>query len=144
MVMIRRMREKDLEAVAELEKICFSESWSWNLLESGLHSPYDEYYVFEQNGELLGYCNLRVLAGEGEIERICVRPGSRRLGVGRKLMEEMERSACGQGVVRMMLEVREGNEAARRLYESFGFGAIAVRKNYYHDPLEDAVIMAKG
>ncbi len=142
--MIRLMREKDLEAVAELEKICFSQSWSWNLLESGLHSPYDEYYVFEQNGELLGYCNLRVLAGEGEIERICVRPGSRRLGVGRKLMEEMERSARGQGVVRMMLEVREGNEAARRLYESFGFGAIAVRKNYYHDPLENAVIMGKG
>ena len=56
--MIRRMEERDLAAVAELEKLCFSENWSYHILESGIHSPYDVYYVFEQEGKIRGYCNL--------------------------------------------------------------------------------------
>lgn len=85
--MIRKMESRDLEQVAELEKVCFSEAWSWKLLEAGIHSPYDIYYVFEQDEKILGYCNLRVLAGEGEIQRIAVLPSFRRLGVARKLMD---------------------------------------------------------
>lgn len=139
--MIRRMQEADLEQVAELEKLCFSESWSYRLLETGLHSAYDEFYVFEQEDRILGYCNLRILCGEGEIQRICVHPAARRLGIARKLMEEMERSAVFRQVSAMTLEVRESNTAARRLYESFGFVAEAVRKNYYRNPEEHAVIM---
>ena len=73
--MIRRMEERDIAAVAELEKLCFSENWSYHILESGIHSPYDVYYVFEQEGKILGYCNLRVLAGEGEVQRIAVASG---------------------------------------------------------------------
>lgn len=141
--MIRRMVSADLEAVAEMEKICFTESWSWKLLEAGLYSEYDEYYVFEQEGRILGYCNLRILAGEGEIQRIAVLPDCRRLGVGRKMMEAMERSARAKQVYAVTLEVRESNLAARNLYESFGFVAEAVRKGYYHNPAEDALIMWK-
>lgn len=141
--MIRRMMPADLEAVAEMEKICFTESWSWKLLEAGLYSEYDEYYVFEQEGRILGYCNLRILAGEGEIQRIAVLPDCRRLGVGRKMMEAMERSAREKRVYAVTLEVRESNLAARNLYESFGFVAEAVRKGYYHNPTEDALIMWK-
>lgn len=141
--MIRRMVAADLEAVAELEKICFTESWSWKLLEAGLYSKYDEYYVFEQEGRILGYCNLRILAGEGEIQRIAVLPDCRRLGVGRKMMEAMERSASEKQVYAVTLEVRESNLAARNLYESFGFAAEAVRKGYYRNPTEDALIMWK-
>lgn len=141
--MIRRMVPADLEAVAEMEKICFTESWSWKLLEAGLYSEYDEYYVFEQEGRILGYCNLRILAGEGEIQRIAVLPDCRRLGVGRKMMEAMERSAREKQVYAVTLEVRESNLAARNLYESFGFVAEAVRKRYYHNPTEDALIMWK-
>jgi ribosomal-protein-alanine N-acetyltransferase len=141
--MIRRMTEADLEQVAELEKLCFSEAWSYHLLESGLHSDYDEYYVFEQDERILGYCNLRILCGEGEIQRICVHPASRRLGVARKLMEMMVESARFQKAEAITLEVRESNEAARRLYESFGFTAEAIRKDYYRNPQEHAVIMWK-
>ncbi len=141
--MIRRMACADLEQVAELEKVCFTESWSYRLLESGLYNRFDEYYVFEQEGQILGYCSLRILAGEGEIERICVRPDRRRLGIGRKLMEVMEASALAQGVVVLVLEVRESNMAARKLYESFGFAAGALRRGYYRSPPEDAVVMWK-
>ena len=73
--MIRRMEERDLPVIAELEKLCFSESWSYSILESGIHSPYDVYYVFEQAENILGYCNLRVLAGEGGCSALpCIRP----------------------------------------------------------------------
>ncbi len=139
--MIRRMQEADLEQVADLEKVCFSENWSYGILESGLHSPYDVYYVFEQEDRILGYCNLRLLAGEGEIQRIAVLPQCRRLGVGRKMMDAMVEYAKENQASAVSLEVREGNHAARNLYESYGFQAEAVRRAYYHNPTEDAVIM---
>lgn len=82
--MIRCMEERDLPAIAELEKLCFSESWSYSILEAGIHSPYDVYYVFEQEEKILGYCNLRVLAGEGEVQRIAVHPESRPPGAWQK------------------------------------------------------------
>lgn len=139
--MIRRMSEADLEQLAELEKRCFSECWSYRLLEQGLYSPYDVYYVFEQEGDVFGYANLRVLAGEGEVERIAVLPQYRGKGVGRKLMDAMVRYAVSEGVSALNLEVRESNETAIRLYRSYGFEQIAVRKDYYHNPAEHAVIM---
>lgn len=141
--MIRRMAPADLEQVADLERQCFTESWSYKLLEAGLHSNYDVYYVFQQEERILGYCNLRILAGEGEVQRIAVLPGYRRLGVARKMMEAMVTCARASLVSAISLEVRQGNLPARNLYESFGFRAEAVRKGYYRNPSEDALIMWK-
>lgn len=141
--MIRQMTEADLEQVAELEKICFSDPWSYRILESGIYSPYDVYFVLEENGRILGYGNLRVLAGEGEVQRIAVLPTWRGLGLGRKLMGAMIDSAREKKVDAITLEVRAGNMAARKLYESYGFAAEAVRKGYYRNPGEDAIIMWK-
>ena len=139
--MIRRMEPGDLEQVAELEKLCFSEPWSYGILEAGIHSPYDVYYVYERDGEVWGYCNLRLLAGEGEIQRIAVLPLRRRLGLGRELMEAMLACSREYQAEAVSLEVRAGNEGARRLYEACGFAAEAVRKDYYRFPKEDAIIM---
>ncbi|MCI9164233.1 MAG: ribosomal protein S18-alanine N-acetyltransferase [Lachnospiraceae bacterium] len=139
--MIRRMEPRDLEEVAGLEQVCFTENWSYRLLEAGIHSPYDLYFVWEQEGRVWGYCCLRLLAGEGEIQRIAVLPEYRRLGVGRKMMEAMVNHAIRDRAYAISLEVRAGNLAARKLYESFGFAAEAVRKGYYHNPPEDALIM---
>lgn len=141
--MIRRMETMDLEQVAELEKLCFSESWSYGILEAGIHSPFDVYYVFEQEGEILGYCNLRLLAGEGEVQRIAVLPRCRRMGLGRKMMEAMVDYARENHTAAISLEVRESNLPARNLYETYGFVGEAVRRGYYRNPSEDAVIMWK-
>lgn len=138
---IRRMEEKDLPLIADLETVCFTESWSYGILEAGIHSPYDIYFVLEQDGRILGYANLRILAGEGEIQRIAVLPEFRRLGVGRKLMDAMVEHARANQVCAITLEVRAGNEPARNLYESYGFVSEAVRKGYYRNPAEDAIIM---
>ena len=105
--MIRRMEPCHLEQTAWLEKVCFSENWSYQLLEAGIHSLYDVYYVWEQESRILGYCCLRLLAGEGEIQRIAVLPEYRRLGIGRKMMEAMVNYATKNQAYAISLEVRE-------------------------------------
>lgn len=138
---IRLMERRDLDPVAGLEEVSFSEPWSWRLLEEGLSCPWDTYWVAEEEEDVIGYAALRILAGEGEIQRIAVHPSYRRQGVGKKLMEEMTSFATNQGVGDITLEVRAGNQAALSLYKSYGFSEEGIRKRYYRNPEEDAVIM---
>lgn len=138
---VRPMGGCDTEAVVRLEQTCFSESWSENLIRSGLDSSLDTYFVYVDHGYILGYCVIRILADEGEIQRIAVWPEYRGQGIGRKLMDTMVTFSRTRGVRDIALEVRKGNESARKLYESYGFKQEAVRRAYYHNPVEDAVIM---
>lgn len=138
---IRPMDAGDVEQVAALEQICFSESWSENLIRAGLDSRLDTYFVYEDQGRILGYSVLRILAEEGEIQRIAVLPEARRQGIARKLMDAMVAYSRRRGVAAIALEVRESNEGAKKLYDSYGFTQEAVRKGYYHNPAEDAIIM---
>lgn len=138
---IRLMRETDVPAVRELEVMCFADAWSEMLLMQGLGSRLDTFLVLEMDGRICGYANLRVIAGEAEVERIAVHPRMRGRGLGRELMEQMVFSAREQGASDMTLEVRAGNERAIKLYASCGFEKEAVRRGYYREPVEDAVIM---
>ena len=141
--LIRRMEEKDIEQVKQLEKQCFSVPWSENILKDGLNSRFDTYLVWEKDEIVAGYCALRVLADEGEIQRIAVLPSWRRHGIGKSLMEAMIQTSREKGAVQMSLEVRESNIGARKLYEKYGFMQEAVRRNYYENPVENACIMWK-
>ena len=98
-------------------------------------------FVYADHGTILGYAVLRILADEGEIQRIGVYPHYRRQGIARKLMDAMVTFARARGVRSIALEVRESNLGARNLYDSYGFRQEAVRKGYYHNPAEDAIIM---
>ncbi|MBS5546675.1 MAG: ribosomal protein S18-alanine N-acetyltransferase [Lachnospiraceae bacterium] len=138
---VRPMTAADLEGVARLEAVCFSESWSENLLRSGLDCSLDTYLVYALEGQVVGYCVFRSLGDEGELQRIAVEPESQGQGIARKLMEAMATIARMKGVRQMSLEVRESNRRARNLYESCGFSQEAVRRGYYHNPKEDALIM---
>lgn len=140
-IQLRSMKAQDLEQVEQLEQACFSEPWSLGMLKDGLSSQWDTFFVAEYQGRLCGYAVLRVLAGEGEIQRIAVFPDYRRLGVGRKLMEAMILFSSEQGAGDVALEVRAGNVAAINLYKSYGFVEEGLRKGYYRNPEEDAVIM---
>ena len=139
--MIRWMLKDDLDAVAELEQLSFSIPWSYENLEQGLSNGLDQYLVWEENGMAAGYINFRILAGEGEIERVAVHPLLRGRGFGRKLMEAMVEYASGQGVRDITLDVRVNNQTAINLYESCGCVKEAIRKDYYREPTEDAIIM---
>lgn len=136
------METSDISLVAELEVICFSQAWSQRTLEEGLNSRFDWFWVLEtETGMIGGYCNLRIVAGEGELMRIAVRPEFRGHGFGKKLMDVLVDFARHHGAGPISLEVRAGNETAINLYKTYGFQKEAVRKGYYSAPIEDAYIM---
>lgn len=141
------MEQRDLPAVAELEIICFSVPWSMELLEACLENPLDRIWVLdiepesESESEIAAYCNFRVIAGEGELMRIAVRPRLRGRGYARNLMETLAADARDSRTMAVTLEVRASNLSAVSLYKSCGFQVEAVRRDYYTHPVEDALIM---
>lgn len=142
-VIIRFMEEKDLEQAAQLERLCFSEPWSLKLLQDSFWGQWDTLFAAELQGKVCGYAVLRIVAGEGEIQRIAVHPDFRRLGIGSKLMEAMDLFSGAREAGATTLEVRAGNQGAIGLYKSFGFAKEGLRKGYYRNPVEDAVIMRR-
>ena len=91
--------------------------------------------------KVVGYIAFEAIADEGSIVELAVNPEYRRKGMGRKLVELMLTSCSG--VRTICLEVRASNTPAKALYEAFDFEPVTIRKNYYDDPREDAVIMIK-
>ena len=139
---VRRMRTEDSMALEALERLCFSDVWHAGTGEKMAQNGLDEVWLLEdQKGVLCGYINYRFLAGEGELMRIAVHPSARGRGYARKLMAQMEKAATQNEVRNLTLEVRAGSHAAIKLYKSYGFECEAVRKAYYREPVEDALIM---
>ena len=93
---------------------------------------------------ILGFLVARQVAAEWELENIVVAPASRRLGIGKRLLDALVARAREAGGEAVFLEVRESNAAARKLYEKAGFGLTGRRKSYYCDPVEDAILYRKA
>lgn len=139
--MVRWVSKEDLSAVVELEQLCFSIPWSPAAIEEAFSNELYRFVVVEEKGSVVGYANFRIVADEGEIERVAVHPDWRRRGYGRNLMEAMVDYSRRKGVRDMTLDVRVNNEKAINLYESCGFVEEGRRKDYYREPTEDAIIM---
>ncbi|MCI9046690.1 MAG: ribosomal protein S18-alanine N-acetyltransferase [Hungatella sp.] len=139
--MVRWVSREDLAAVVRLEEMCFSIPWSNTAIEEAFANELYRFVAVEEKGVIVGYANFRIVADEGEIERVAVHPDSRRRGYGRKLMEAMVEYSRKKGVRDMTLDVRVNNEKAINLYESCGFVEEGRRKDYYREPTEDAIIM---
>ena len=137
----RKMTADDVAALVKIENICFTDPWSENMVADLVDSSWDEVRVLENGETVAGYINYRFIAGEGELMRIAVLPEHRGHGYSRKLMDVMMEEAAKKQITDLTLEVRAGNEPAIGLYKAYGFAEEAVRKNYYHNPTEDALIM---
>lgn len=142
-MMVRRMKESDTGSAAEVERLCFSDPWTDVMIAEGLSGALDQFWVLEEEEHICGYCCMRSIAGEGEILRIAVLPKFRGRGYGKKLMETMVGFASSNGLKALTLEVRESNSHAINLYKTYGFETEAVRKEYYRNPKEDALLMWK-
>jgi len=140
---IRPMTEKDCAKVAEIEAVSFSMPWSLQSFTETVSDSKYHFLVAEEQGEILGYCGFYSVVDEAEIPNVCVSPSARRRGIGRKLMEELICLATGLEIETMYLEVRKSNLPAQKLYQSLGFEEIGLRKNFYEQPREDAVLMCK-
>ena len=143
-VRIEPMTAEHLDEVAELERLCFTDPWSRNLLAETLKNDLSAYLVaLDDAGRVAGYAGLTVVLDEGYIDNIAVRPEYRRRGVAAQLLEVFLNFAQGNRLAFLTLEVRASNYAAIALYGSRGFRAVGRRKNYYEHPPEDALIMTR-
>ena len=138
------MEEQHLDALAQLEQICFSHPWSREALGEELSNPAAVFLVAVEEDAILGYAGMHVVCGEGYIDNIGVFPAARRKGVGRRLIESLIDWMEHHDGIFLTLEVRPSNEAAVLLYQSAGFQEVGRRKGFYQDPEEDALLMTRN
>ena len=141
---IRRAIPLDAPKIAEAEAKIFSDPWSLNDVLSTITSNGAMCFVaLSDTGELLSYVIGRIIAPEGEIYRVATIPEARRRGIAYRLIDYALKTEKGRGLESIFLEVREKNSPARNLYKSYGFIEAGVRKAYYKDPPDNAIIMMK-
>ena len=140
----RRSRPEDARGIEMLEEKIFPDPWSYRDVVDLISTEGAMCYVAERDGRLAAYVLGRVIAPEGEIYRIATIPEFRERGIAYRLLSYAHKTELGHGLETLFLEVRSKNTAALALYRSFGFVNMGVRKNYYKDPVDDAVIMIKA
>ena len=133
---------KDLiDEILVIESSTHSAPWSRKSFENELEHKYGVFLVALIEGKVIGYGGTWVLVDEAHVTNVVVSPDFRGEGIGRKLMNEMLLKARDKGAVCATLELRKSNEVALKLYESMGFVMATVRKAYYPDNQEDALVM---
>jgi ribosomal-protein-alanine N-acetyltransferase len=150
---IRRCVPQDLERIAAIERVSFSDPWSFETFSATLALRHLRFLVAEEGGRdveaggsaptLVGYVVALVMADEGEIADVAVAPSARRRGIARALLERMMAEVMEGGVRALYLEVRESNAAARALYRALGFEQVGRRRGYYQHPSEDALVLRR-
>jgi len=154
-IVLRRAEEGDLDAIVAIERASFSDPWPRGAFLSLIRRADADVVVAVEAAEpgpvpdarrptpdaLLGYAIAWFIVGEGEVGNVAVHPDARGRGIGARLLDEALAEAGRRDAGVMFLEVRESNDAARRLYASRGFVQVGRRRRYYRRPDEDALVM---
>ena len=138
---IRRMTLADVDGVAAVEAATFPTPWSRDAFASEMKNVAARYLVAEKEGRVIGYAGAWIILDESHITNIAVLKEERGQGIGRALTEGLMQYLSNLGAAYATLEVRKSNEVAQNLYKSLGFIKLGVRKRYYEDNGEDALIM---
>ena len=136
------MCEKHLDAVAAIEVELFSDPWSRALFFQDLQTDFGQCYVALKDAAVVGYVNAWVICDECTIHRLACCKKNQRCGIGAQLFYFLMHEAVRRGAKFFFLEVRASNTAAQRFYEKAGFVKTGLRKAYYTDSLEHAVLMS--
>ncbi|MDY4598568.1 MAG: ribosomal protein S18-alanine N-acetyltransferase [Candidatus Faecousia sp.] len=137
------MNESHVAQVAALEKLCFSDPWSETSIASELENPLSLWLIAEEDGAVCGYVGSQTVLDETDMMNIAVRPDCRRKGIAAALIAELVSRLKARGSRILRLEVRESNLPAIALYKAMGFTQLGLRKNYYRNPKENALILGK-
>jgi len=140
------MRERDLPFVMEIERLSFTHPWMESSFRGELDNrgiSHPSVVIDSRLDRIVGYILFWVVTDEAQISNFAIHPDYRHLGVGRRVLEKSLQDIRRLGARFVLLEVRPTNFSARRLYSGFGFRPLAIRKNYYQDPVEDAIVMVK-
>lgn len=136
---IKRFTDDYVSAVAEIEKSCFSNPWNETAIKAELENHCSEIYIAVENGIAAGYANIYTVLDEMDIVRVAVHPDFRRQGIAKAILEFALKNKHGA----VYLDVRESNHPAISLYKSLGFADTGIRKNYYTNPTENAILMKR-
>jgi tRNA threonylcarbamoyladenosine biosynthesis protein TsaB len=142
-LVLRDMSAADGATVAAIERMIFSDPWSETFFQDLLRRAATWARVAERGGGIAGYAVTVVHGTEADLENIAVVPGQRRAGLAVALLEDAMDEAVRRGARRIALEVRVSNDAAQALYRAHGFRLAGLRRGYYRQPDEDALVMAR-
>jgi [ribosomal protein S18]-alanine N-acetyltransferase len=139
---VGRMRRRHLRGVMAIERQVYARPWSPNLFIAEMTEPSNRcYLVARVDKSVVGYGGLICYGDEAHVTNVAVDPQQHRHGIGTRLMWELVRSAVDMGGQAVSLEVRVTNWGAQRLYGRFGFRPVGIRRNYYQELHEDALVM---
>jgi len=141
-VSIGPMRRRHLRAVLRIENQVYPRPWTMGLYLGEINQKQGRcYLVAKVNGAVVGYGGMLLAVGDAHITTIAVDPRYQRHKIGSRLLLALARSAIDHEATNLTLEVRVGNKPAQELYRRFGFAPAGVRKGYYTETNEDAIVM---
>ena len=141
-VRITPMRRRHLRSVVRIEQQTYPRPWSFGLFLSEIGQRSTRVYLVARvDGAVVGYAGLFRAVDESHITTIVVAPEWHRQGIATRLLLVLARAAIERGSTSLTLEVRVSNSGAQALYQRFGFVPAGVRRNYYPDTREDAIVM---
>jgi len=141
-VFFRPMTKDDLDEIMAIERAAYRYPWSSGFFLQELQVACARSILAELDGRICGYVLFWLLPGSIDVHNLATAPAFRRLGIARMLMRQVVAAAGAQCASRVTLEVRQSNEAAKKLYASLGFVQTGLRKGYYSDDGEDAFTMS--
>jgi [ribosomal protein S18]-alanine N-acetyltransferase len=141
-LVIRRMTVEDVPAAHEIDVSSFTLPWPERSLRFEVSdNPASRCWVADLDGRIVGMLVLWFIVDEAHIASLATHPGYRRQGVAKQLLVTALDRAYAEGARAALLEVRAGNDAARSMYQTFGFEEVGLRERYYKDNNEDAILM---
>ena len=143
MMNITEMNASHVPQVAQLEQLCFADPWSEKSIASELTSKWSYWLVAVEDDRVVGYIGSQSSIDESDVMNVAVHPDYRRKGIAENLINHLVEELKNRGSHALLLEVRASNAPAIGLYEKLGFEQIGLRKNYYRNPKEDALILQK-
>ena len=142
-MIIEKMNASHVPQIAELEKLCFSDPWSEKSIETELSCRLSLWLVAIEGEQVVGYVGSQTVIDESDMMNIAVHPNFRRLGIAEAMIAALTDALREKDSRALTLEVRASNVPAIALYEKLGFSQVGLRKNYYRNPKEDALILRK-
>lgn len=142
-VKIRKMQKNDIDQIMGIESVSYGEFfWPDRAFTTEIENELGNYFVAEnEQGEIIGYAGFWLILDEAHITTIAVRPDCRRQGLGEKLLQKLIDTGYEKNAKWFTLEVRASNIAAQNMYYKYNFKSLGLRKKYYQDDDEDAMIM---
>lgn len=137
------MLETDIPEVQRIDRMCFSDAWTEAAYHDLFRYETNQYYIAAADNEICGFAGISISVDTADVMKIGICPEWRRQGIAQALLQELLVNAKIKKCRQVMLEVRESNHSARQLYLKNHFQELAVRKDYYKNPVENAIVMSR-